>query len=57
MWRDKIQISQKGGKPVQKPTKTNSVSVGPGLVSLIRRFFHWEGIKIDNFLNTRSFLL
>ena len=28
-WRNKIQIYQKCGKPVSKPAKTNSVSVGP----------------------------
>ena len=32
-------IYEKCGKPVSKPTKTNSVSVGPGPVSLTHRFF------------------
>ena len=35
MWRDKIQIQyiRNVGNRFQKPAKTNSVSVGPGLVS------------------------
>ena len=38
-WRDKIQISEKCGKPVPKPAKTKGLSVGPGLVSSTHRFF------------------
>ena len=38
-WREKIQIYRKYGKPVSKPAKTNSVSVGPGPVSMTHRYF------------------
>ena len=34
-----IQIYRKYGKPVSKPSKTNSVRVGPGPVPLTHRFF------------------